>query len=147
MKEYSFYEKYNSIKSYDQFVDCMENEIYEYSKETSEEINNLFSLLDKPAFMRVADAIDMLIHRELEMPWSTKSNNRIVFFIRHHILVKRVLKKIYQLGFRMFGDSNTKKTKGLLMMEEWKQSVIYKRKTKELIPKLDSIIQSFIKTK
>lgn len=98
-------------------------------------------IIDRPAFMRVADALEDIGRNavntlEIPRPWFFK---RLKFLIAENTLAKILIKKAYQKLYLTFGfkDNNS------VGVGEWQKSAVNRKGQKELSDKIDRILEEY----
>lgn len=143
--KYSFYDDYEKITTYEEFKNAMVNEIPAYTERFKDIINELYSINDKPAFLRVSDAIEEL-NAEKEKKFIIKENyfliKRWIYIIRKVLLPKILIKKIYQYWVIHFKYNYNSQGERRYAINEWIASAKNKAVYKEYAKKIDLILKS-----
>ena len=144
LAEYPFYRVMEGITSYERFEEHIENDIWSYSSEVVSEINNLYSIEERPAFKRVADAIESISgHNSDIVHISGFRLGRFKYLFSRMIpvkvLIKKLLQRIYIIsGFR-FGNQAEKGA----AINEWMATADNLKDMKRKSILLDDIINKF----
>ena len=144
IKEYPFFENFNSAKDYKQFVTQVKLAGCDYTQEFIDEVNKLYSIEETPAFIRVADAIENL-EKHWEKPLLEKRYffKKWSYYLKNLMLLKIFIKKVYQFLYSNFGFDLSVQTESKRGIKEWNASVDNKKHDKEFSRKIDGILKQY----
>lgn len=144
MNEYAFYSHYQSITSYSEFENCIRKGLYEYNKDTIQEINQFYSILEVPTFVRIADAIEKIaMHSELIHKEKNYLLHRVSYCLCKHVYLKTATKKLFQLMYGLTGIKPRNTDKKRVAFTEWVLSVDNKKAKKKLATSIDKVIREW----
>ena len=142
--ENELYYDYVGITVYDQFVDCMLNEIPDYTDGFKKRVGELYSFShEKPSFIRVADALEEISnHYKRETLEKNYEIMRLIHLLRHNIFLKLPIKALFKKYMSLSnGKTPAIFQKRRLAVSEWTLSARNMKMKKTIEKKMDSILQ------
>lgn len=142
--EYPFYKVMDSIRTFESFEDHVKKDIWSYNSKVVEEINKLYSIEEKPAFIRVADAIENIAAVCPEpVPIQNFKIGRFKYLFKHMSIIKVSIKKIMQRVYIITGWRFGNQAEKGAAINEWMATADNLKDLKRKSILLDDIIKKF----
>ena len=142
MKEYGFFKNYPHINTYQLFFERLKKSNEEDINIILNNIKQFYDIDQRPAFMRVADALEEIGHnffmKKIGKNYTLK---RILFLMRTSYMPKRMIKQLYRFYYSLTGWKPSKETS--VTVKEWFGYVDFRRTSKEKEIILKSILCEF----
>ncbi|WP_026513895.1 hypothetical protein [Butyrivibrio sp. LB2008] len=144
-KDYEIYNGYCKIDSFKKMYEML-NQKCSYPEDTKRIIDKLYSIDGKPTYIRMVDAIDMIVG-DIE---NKAEKQRLFFFKRWFYLLKNMIpfknlvKKIFERAYLLCGTNYTYQGESRKAINEWIATANNKKNYPMLAKKIDSCLESTI---